>query len=77
MVRPDIGIDRRTLQAARATLQCGAVKKLIDAESAPLTWSRFFDNLTGAFGRTSLSIPTDPLKAEKKFCHRPGRKFGR
>jgi arabinofuranosyltransferase len=69
----DMGISPGSLAAARHTLRCGAVKELLDAESAPLTFDRFFDNLTGAMGRSSLTIPADPRQAERKFCGRPSR----
>ncbi|WP_164701770.1 hypothetical protein [Modestobacter sp. KNN46-3] len=54
--------------AARATLDCGPVRELLEATNAPLTWGRFWDNLTGAPSRTSLRIPADPAEAQAQFC---------
>lgn len=70
LVRPGLGINARNLAAARHTLTCGPVKELLEAESAPLTFSRFLHNITGAFGRTTLVIPRSPVAAERKFCGR-------
>ncbi len=56
------------INAARHTLQCGDVKELIESVTEPMSFGRFWKNLTGAFDRTSLRIPADPIAAEKKFC---------
>jgi arabinofuranosyltransferase len=34
----------------------------------PLTFGRFWANLTGAAGRTTLVVPADPFAAEREFC---------
>ena len=54
--------------AARATLDCGPVRELVAATGAPLTWDRFWDNMTGSPHRTSLRIPADPYAARRQFC---------
>jgi arabinofuranosyltransferase len=54
--------------AARRVLGCGAVAELVEATSGPLTWDRFWANLAGSPGRTSLRIPADPVAAEQRFC---------
>lgn len=71
-VDPGLGVDARSLRAARHTLRCGAVHELLEAERAPLTPSRFLHNLTGALSRTTIHIPANPLAAERKFCRQPG-----
>jgi arabinofuranosyltransferase len=57
-----------SVAAARHALDCGALKRLTQAAHAPLTWSRFFDNVTHSFEYTRLRIPHDPFEAETKFC---------
>jgi arabinofuranosyltransferase len=54
--------------AAKHTLECGAVKELMDSATEPMSFKRFWDNLTGAYDRTTLRIPSNPVDAEKKFC---------
>lgn len=56
------------LEAARAALGCGELADYVAATSAPMSWSRFWDNLTGSVERTSLRIPADPGEAEARFC---------
>jgi arabinofuranosyltransferase len=58
------------IRAARAALGCGDLKELLESVGAPMSASRFWDNLTGALDRTSLRIPADPIAAERKFCKR-------
>jgi len=57
-----------SITAARHALQCGRLRELQESVRAPLTWSRFWSNLTGAVGRTSLRVPRDPVVAEQAFC---------
>lgn len=54
--------------AARKAVQCGELKELLESVRAPLTFGRFWSNLTGAIRRTRLVIPVDPYEAEFKFC---------
>ena len=61
-------VTHADLRAARAALACGALADLVEAASAPLTAGRFWDNVTGSVGRTSLRIPSDPRDAEAAFC---------
>jgi hypothetical protein len=56
------------INAARHTLQCGDVKELLASVTEPMSAKRFWKNLTGAYDRTKLRIPSDPIAAEKKFC---------
>jgi arabinofuranosyltransferase len=63
-----IGVTAAGLAAARHALSCGDLKELLDSTREPLTWKRFWRNLTGAPARTALRIPRDPFAAEKRFC---------
>jgi arabinofuranosyltransferase len=54
--------------AARAALACGDAAELVAATGDPLTWDRFWDNVTGSPHRTSVRIPVDPFLAEEQFC---------
>lgn len=53
---------------ARAALGCGDLAELQDAVGAPMTWGRFWDNLTSAPGLTLLEVPGDPAEAREAFC---------
>jgi arabinofuranosyltransferase len=50
--------------AAGRALRCPAIRELEDSVSAPLTWSRFRENLVGAPARTALRFPRDPVLTE-------------
>ncbi len=50
--------------AAARALRCPAIEELRASVSAPLTWTRFWDNLVGAPARTDLRFPRDPVLAE-------------
>ncbi|HWN29588.1 MAG TPA: hypothetical protein VNP37_21660 [Actinomycetospora sp.] len=50
--------------AAARALQCPALRELDASVRAPLTPERFWANLTGAWDRTALRIPRDPVLAE-------------
>ncbi|GAA4029889.1 flagellar motor control protein ZomB [Allokutzneria multivorans] len=67
-VLADYGVPTEETAAARRALSCGALAELQESVRAPLTWSRFVDNFLGAFGRTSLRIPENPVEAERRFC---------
>ncbi|MDI2126682.1 hypothetical protein [Yinghuangia seranimata] len=56
------------IRAAAHVLQCGPVKELMESVSAPMSLDRFWKNFTGAYDRTKLRIPSNPIEAEKKFC---------
>jgi arabinofuranosyltransferase len=63
------GMDPAAVSAARHALTCGPMKDLVDSAYMPMSWSRFWDNLTGAVGRTTFRFPQDPFAAEREFCH--------
>jgi arabinofuranosyltransferase len=65
---PVDGVTTLQIRAARHALSCGALAELLQSTRAPLTWSRFVSNLTGAFSRTLLVIPADPFESERLFC---------
>ncbi len=54
--------------ASREALSCGAVAELVAATNDPLTWNRFWANLTGSVERTSMRIPVDPFVAVEQYC---------
>ena len=54
--------------AARHAMSCGELAELLASVREPLTPGRFWDNLTGAWGRTRLEIPANPFEAERRFC---------
>jgi len=64
----DAGFPAAKVDAARAALQCGELRDLVESTEAPLTVDRFWSNLTGAIGRTRLVVPMDEAAAERTFC---------
>jgi arabinofuranosyltransferase len=62
------GLDPLAVAAARHSLTCGPIADLMASARAPLTLSRVWKNFTGAFSRSSLRIPLDPVAAEAQFC---------
>lgn len=57
--------------AARHVLSCGDLAEIQRSVREPLSFKRFWDNLTGAWHRTQVTIPPDPFEAERTFCGRP------
>ena len=68
----DRAVRADDVAAAGRALQCPAIRELEDSVSAPLTWSRFRDNLLGAPARTALRFPRDPVLTEVA-CTPPAR----
>jgi len=68
------GVSLEALAAARHALSCGPIRELQDSVRQPLTLRRVLRNLTGAYGRTNLRIPPDPLAAERWACAAPGNR---
>jgi arabinofuranosyltransferase len=60
----DRAVRADDVAAAGRALQCPAIRELEDSVSAPLTWSRFRQNLLGAPARTALRFPRDPVLTE-------------
>ncbi|WP_433557479.1 hypothetical protein ACQPWY_00565 [Pseudonocardia xinjiangensis] len=56
-------VDPGGVAAARTALACPRTQELLDSVRAPLTAQRFWDNLTGAWERTSYRYPRDPRAA--------------
>lgn len=56
-------VDPGGVDAARSALACPRTQELLDSVRAPLTGQRFWDNLTGAWHRTSYRYPRDPHTA--------------
>jgi len=61
-------IDPARVAAARHALSCGPLAELQSSVRAPLTPTRFIDNLLGAWTRTGFRYPDDPVKAEHTLC---------
>ena len=72
--RPGVtgGFDADRIAAARAALECGALRDLVESTEAPMGAGRFWSNLTGAVGRTRLVVPRNEFAAERKFCGHTG-----
>ncbi|NUU20700.1 MAG: hypothetical protein HOV68_04155 [Streptomycetaceae bacterium] len=56
------------IAAARRALACGDLRELVDSTEGSMSLSRFWKNLTGAWHRTQLRVPSDPFEAEREFC---------
>lgn len=56
------------MRAGYRALHCGALRELVESVRAPMTPSRFWANLTGAFARTRLTVPLSGIEAERQFC---------
>jgi arabinofuranosyltransferase len=63
----DEEIERR-LRLAREALECPPLRELQDAVSAPMTLTRFIENLRAAPKLTALRIPNDPGAAVASLC---------
>lgn len=61
-------VTKAQVLAARHALTCGDIKELMDSVNQPMSWGRFWSNLTGSLSRTDLRIPADPFAAERQFC---------
>ncbi|HSA50805.1 MAG TPA: hypothetical protein VLH10_11950 [Yinghuangia sp.] len=67
------GIDPERVAKARYALTCGdenrgALKELHDSVSEPMSWSRFWKNLTGSWERTSFRVSNNPEDAMEEIC---------
>lgn len=62
------GVTRADLRAARAALHCGPLAELNQSVRAPLTPSRFWHNLTGAWDRTLFRFARAPQEARAELC---------
>jgi arabinofuranosyltransferase len=67
------GLDPLRVAAARYALTCGdenrgILKELQDSVREPMSWKRFWKNLTGAPKRTTFRFPNDPVRAMKEIC---------
>jgi arabinofuranosyltransferase len=66
--------DKPAVQNARTALQCGALARLDEDLTAPMTPGRFFHSILDAKKMTVLRIPMDPAAARARFCNsRPHR----
>ncbi|UGQ10719.1 hypothetical protein LO772_28435 [Yinghuangia sp. ASG 101] len=67
------GIDPERVAKARYALTCGdenrgKLKELNDSVGAPMSWSRFWKNLTGSWERTSFRVSNNPETAMEEIC---------
>lgn len=66
-----LGIAPAAIAATRHAMTCGELAELRESVRAPLTAERFWLNLKGAWRRSRIIIPSDPVLAEQKFCAQP------
>jgi arabinofuranosyltransferase len=62
------GLNPTKVAAARRALGCGDLREIQEATREPLTIGRFFSNIAGSLGRTTLEVPRAPKAAVEKFC---------
>lgn len=67
------GVDPLRVAQAKYALTCGGenrgkLKELQDSVSGPMSWKRFWKNLTGSVERTNFRFPNNPLEAMKQVC---------
>jgi hypothetical protein len=60
--------DNEAFESVRRVLACGQLTELIEATTAPLTVSRFIENIKLSWSLHHLRIPPDPHEAEERFC---------
>ncbi|MEU5840138.1 hypothetical protein ABZ820_41760 [Streptomyces diacarni] len=65
------GVDSGDVRAARHALTCGPLPELLASTREAMSPARFWGNLTGAWDRTRMRIPADPVEAERTLCRRP------
>lgn len=56
------------VEAARRTLRCPDVARLVESERQPLTLGRIFDNITQAVWSFGRRVPSRPTDAEATLC---------
>jgi len=61
--------DPAKVETARAVLSCPQWQEIEQAVSEPMSVGRFFKNLFGAFGRTSLRVDTENPPTDCHFSH--------
>jgi len=67
VLRKPHSLEVRTL-LARKVLDCSPVSDLLEAIHRPLTFSRFWHNMSLAWQTPNLKIPRDSSEAIRKFC---------
>jgi arabinofuranosyltransferase len=53
------------IESARAALRCPAIAEILESVRDPLTFDRFWANLTGAVGRSGVRFSRDPAIAQR------------
>jgi arabinofuranosyltransferase len=59
------------IAAARQALACGDLHALIQATTAPMSWSRFWSNVADSYKLTELRVAPNPAQAEAALCGHP------
>lgn len=62
------GASPADITAARQALNCGDLRTLIQATSAPMSWNRFWSNVADSFSLTRLRVSNSPTQAESALC---------
>jgi hypothetical protein len=65
---PGIRLSPSWVVAARHTLGCPSIRKLLVAVDSPMTFDRFFSNLDQSFTLNGLRFSGDPVRAERQLC---------
>lgn len=65
---PPGGPSREETSAARRALRCGAVAELVAAARAPMSPSRFFENMGVAVRTYGVRFPASPVAAAEELC---------
>jgi arabinofuranosyltransferase len=53
------------IESARAAMRCPAIAEILESVRDPLTFDRFWANLTGAVGRSGVRFSRDPAIAQR------------
>jgi arabinofuranosyltransferase len=62
------GASPADIAAARQALNCGDLRTLIQATSAPMSWNRFWSNVADSFTLNQLRVSNDPTQAARAQC---------
>jgi arabinofuranosyltransferase len=62
------GVSPTDIAAAHQALNCGDLRTLIQATSAPMSWNRFWSNVADSFNLNQLRVSNDPTQAARTLC---------
>ncbi len=63
-----LGLRQTDIAAARRAINCGDLRELLQATTAPMSWHRFWSNVLDSFTLTQLRVPNDPSQAANTLC---------